>query len=92
MGLSPLCFAVLLMGCGARPAELVAVTPEVPGQLLTCAQSPAVPGPDATQRAVGIFVVDLHAAHRECRERLHAVGRILVQGWADLEVQGSRER
>ena len=73
-----LCCAALSTGCGPEPlTELRIERPEVPAGLLTCAPEPAVPPPEATQRDVALYLLDLGAAYDDCRGRLEAVRGLL---------------
>ena len=51
--------------------------PTVPASLLTCSDAPAW-RKGGSQRDVAGYVVDLRDAHADCRDRLGAVGRIVV--------------
>ncbi len=82
MGLWLLCFAALLMGCARSdpPPRMIVETKierlRVPPVLLDCALAPPLPTPEATQRAVGLFIVDLWAAWADCRAKLAAVKKL----------------
>lgn len=71
---------VLLTACGDQQpiVRLVpAVGPQIPDSLLTCPDSPMVPGEGATQADVGRYILDLYGAGEECRSDLKAVAKIL---------------
>ncbi|MEL6980030.1 MAG: hypothetical protein AAGM38_15295 [Pseudomonadota bacterium] len=67
-----------MSGCAkAELPELVFLRPEVPERLLACPDRPAPPTGAASQREAALYLIDLAAAHGLCRDRLHAVGRLL---------------
>lgn len=78
-----LCSSVLLTACAEPEPRLVTrvevVKPEVPPQLTDCAEAPAVPV-DPTQADVAGYILDLFAAHGDCRDRLHALVRVMTTG------------
>lgn len=41
--------------------------PQIPESLLSCPESPAVPGDNATQADVGRYLLDLYGAVEDCR-------------------------
>lgn len=57
--------------------EIAFLTPEVPARLLDCPARPEAPAAEASQREAALYLIDLAAAHGLCRDRLHAVGRLL---------------
>ena len=70
---------VLLARCAAAP-EPTLVRPDVPPQLLTCAQAPAPPDLNVARwdEVLANWVLDLSAAGADCRAKLRAVGNILA--------------
>ncbi|TWI38220.1 Rz1-like lysis system protein LysC [Paracoccus sulfuroxidans] len=58
-------------GCSRDP-NVVPI--RIPENLLTCKDSPKKPDGDYTQKDVGVYIVDLHEAHADCKTRLKAVG------------------
>lgn len=46
---------------------------QVPVALLTCRPSPPVPTPVESQKAVGLYLLDLFEAGEDCRTKLDAV-------------------
>ena len=63
--------ALALSGCATTGTGST-----VPKHLLTCTPQPPAPK-GATQRDVGLYVVDLAAAGDDCRTKLRSVDRIL---------------
>lgn len=51
---------------------------DIPKTLLTCAASPAVPGPKANSKEVATYIVDLYDAHKDCEGNLAAVRNIVT--------------
>ncbi|MEM9725128.1 MAG: hypothetical protein AAF909_06680 [Pseudomonadota bacterium] len=68
-----------MSGCAKPEPRLELVRPEVPAALLSCPDRPAPPGETAAQREAALYVIALAEAHGLCRERLHAVARLLAQ-------------
>jgi uncharacterized lipoprotein YajG len=65
---------VLLTACASpETTQIKIVKATVPGDLLTCPTAPVAPGEGATQRAVAGYLLDLFAAHAECRQKLDLV-------------------
>ncbi len=67
------CLLLALGACARTVPEIRVERPAVPAQLLDCPDAPPVPGADATQRTVGLWILDLSAAHAECRDKLGRV-------------------
>lgn len=66
--------ALLLASCAsAPPSKIVDRTLPLPAALLTCAPEPAVPGPDADDRAAALFLIALADAGADCRGKLGEV-------------------
>lgn len=57
--------------CARKPVEVAPVA--VPPALLNCPAAPAKPSGDYTQRDVGVYVIDLHAAHADCKSKVDAI-------------------
>jgi hypothetical protein len=80
MGLWPLSFAVLLIGCADQPlpqplpplVKREEVKIHLPDDLLVCAEAPEPPLAGATQRDVANWIVDDHTAGEDCRQHLKA--------------------
>lgn len=64
---------LLLASCANAPNRIVDRTLPLPAELLTCAPAPAVPGPDADDRAAAVFIVAVADAGEDCRGKLAEV-------------------
>lgn len=67
------------MGCVTdKPTTVVRyVKQDVPASLLTCDPSPTVPGDGSTQRDVARYILQLHDAGQDCREKLAAISEVI---------------
>ena len=80
----PRCLPVLLTVCamlaGCSQARLqTQVRIErlaIPAELLTCQPAPEPPDVPYTQADVAIYIVDLHSAGADCRERLARIAQL----------------
>lgn len=75
MALWLVCCAGCLTACQSRPS-IRAIAPAplvVPGNLTTCTEAPARPGPEATQRDAALIVIDLTEALADCKRKLAAI-------------------
>jgi len=66
-----------LTACG-KPDPIEIGPSSLPESLMNCKDAPQKPAGDYTQRDVGAYIVDLHEAHADCKTRLDAVRRALV--------------
>lgn len=48
----------------------------IPAELLTCQPAPEPPAEPYTQADVAIYIVDLHSAGTDCRERLARIAQL----------------
>ena len=74
--------AVLLTGC-ADPEVLTKVVverPSVPSSLLECAPAPSVPGPDAEDVELALYLIELDAARADCASKLGLVRGLVNEG------------
>lgn len=67
----PFC-GMLLTACTAPMPQVKLIKPEVPQSLLTCADAPSQPTPDATQRDVASWAARLWYTHGDCKSKLKA--------------------
>ena len=62
--------AIALSACAGKPPVETVVPPEI---LLTCKAAPAAPTTATRQSEVAGYIVRLHAAGQDCRDKLAAV-------------------
>lgn len=73
--LSLLIFALPLTGCATTDGLAL---PTVDPHLLTCSDAPKVPADTSNSKQVANYIVDLHAAHADCKSKLGAVKKVLT--------------
>src|SRR5262245_45306200 len=81
-----LSLALLLAAGGCAREPLVSVRTErilPPAALLTCAEAPVVPPRPRTQQQVALYLIELRAAHADCKAAVDEIAR-----WADRPAQG----
>lgn len=73
----------LLVSCGTV-RRVVAPPLEVPESMLRCAEYPAVPGIEASDTELAVFMLRGEDAWADCRDALKAVGELVAsQGGGD---------
>lgn len=66
------------MGCGADrlQTQVQIERIEIPAELLSCQLAPEPPVEPYTQADVAAYIVDLHSAGADCRERLARIAAL----------------
>jgi hypothetical protein len=78
------CCAALLTGCDRAQdlprlfTETRIERPQVPPELLACADAPATPAAGATQRAAASYMAGLWSALEDCRGKLAILAKLLA--------------
>jgi hypothetical protein len=76
-----LCLPILSTGCASPPEPRLQTRIQIeqvaiPAELLTCQAAPAPPAVPYTQADVAAYIVDLHSAGADCRERLARIAAL----------------
>lgn len=77
--LLPCCLALsMLSGCGTSRLQTQVQIERItlPPELLSCADAPEPPAEPYTQADVAGYIVDLHSAGADCRERLARIAAL----------------
>lgn len=84
----------MVMTACSSPTETVVtrdvpVTAAVPQYLLNCAKTPGIPGTEARMPEINLFLIDLHAAHADCHEKLRLTADILENFRASIDARAA---
>lgn len=78
---SVVCLTIFALCAGCAKPEVRLLVPEIPETLRDCPKGPEI-AEALDQKGVALLLLDLDAAHHECRTKLRAVNRILIDAQA----------